>query len=93
MAPNDNEMGRMSEAIEGLKKSFDALKSSQEKAEIVHHRDNAEINTKVNNLTALLNEMRMIEAKRQGAESVAKWLIGIIGGVAGAVLSRIVHGM
>ena len=75
MAPNDNEMGRMSASIESLQKTVVSLES------------------KVDTLTVNINEIKMLEAKRQGAESVAKWLIGIIGGVAGAVLSRIVHGM
>lgn len=86
MAPTDNEMGRMAEAIEGLKRSFDALKADQDKTNLAHARDNAEIK-------AMINEIKLIEAKRQGAESVAKWLIGLVSGGIGAVLTRIAHGM
>lgn len=49
------------------------------------------LEAKLDSLTVSINDMRMAEAKRQGVESVAKWLIGILGGVAGAVLARLVH--
>lgn len=49
------------------------------------------LEAKVDALTISVNDMKMAEAKRQGVESVAKWLIGILGGAAGAILSRLVH--